>query len=187
MIQNPVVFLFVILALVAVIIVLLMALLRKHAKPDTEIPALEEASKYLLVDPDSGVYNKSFFHKKLEEEIYRAARYGSQFSLAIFNLENVCKEIEENHLPTLLRKLGVTISKDTRFIDIVARTNRCQLTLLFPMTPKRASEVSVARLMVKIKEILQAENLPTEFETRLFGFPEDKVEIEKLSRILKEG
>lgn len=186
MTPNLIVVLFVIGALLAVIILLLIALLRKQEKISKETPASAETNKYLLIDPDSGVYNKNFFQKKLEEEIYRAVRYGSQFSLAIYDFEAPCKEVPEDSLPSILRKLALPISKETRFTDFIARTNKYQLMLLLPMTTKQTSEIPISRLDLKIKEILQVEKLPQEFQTSILGFPENKSEIEKLSRTLKE-
>lgn len=186
MTPNLVVVLLVTAALLFVIILLLIALLRRQEKISSKFPASQEVNKYLLIEPESGVYNKNFFQKKLEEEIYRAHRYGSQFSLAILNFESSCKDVQEDSLPSILRKLGVSISKDTRFTDVVARTNKYQLMLLFPMTAKQTSEIPLKRLELKIKEILQAENLPPQVQVKLLGFPENKSEIEKLSRTLKE-
>ncbi len=186
MAPNLIVVFFVISALLIVIIILLIALIRKSEKIGSETIRSSQPDKYLLVDPESGVYNKNFFQKKLEEEIYRAVRYGSQFSLAIYDFDVLSKDIPDDELPPILRKLALSISKDTRFSDVVARTDKCQLMLLFPMTTKQASEIPVSRLNLKTTEILQAEKLPSEYQVKLLSFPENKVEIEKLSRILKE-
>lgn len=185
--SNIAIILFIIAALVGVIILLLMALLRKQessASLDaTSVTGLEE---FILIDPETGMYNKRFFHKKLEEEIYRSTRYNAFFSVNIFDLEAVCRGLDHEKMLTVLRKAGTLIARDTRFTDIVARTDTYKLSLILSMTSKKNSPIPIERIKKSLTSLLEAEGLDKNFYTESISFPEDKAEIEKLSINMRE-
>ena len=45
--------------------------------------------KLALIDPLTGIYNRRFFFKRLEEEFLRAKRYSVQFSLLFIDIDNL--------------------------------------------------------------------------------------------------
>lgn len=177
--------LFVIAALTAVIIILLLALLRQSTKKLKDTQLTENIDKYLLIDPETGVYNQQFLHKKLEEEIYKASRYNVQFTLALFNFDNVLKNMEKEKALTVLRKIVAAASRDTRYSDFVARFETNGVAIIFTMTSKISSEIPLNRLISKFKKVLEDENLSGEPNVQVYGFPEDKTQIEKLILKLK--
>jgi diguanylate cyclase (GGDEF)-like protein len=45
--------------------------------------------KLALIDPLTGIFNRRFFFKRLDEEFLRAKRYGLQFSLLFIDIDNL--------------------------------------------------------------------------------------------------
>lgn len=45
--------------------------------------------KIALIDPLTGIFNRRFFFKRLEEEFLRSERYGEQFSLLFIDIDNL--------------------------------------------------------------------------------------------------
>jgi len=173
--------LFVIAALVGVVILLLMALLKRQEAQGGDQATYAGLEEFILVDPETGLYNRRFFHKKLEEEIYRSARYNAYFSLAIFDLSRILSDLEKDRAITLLRKLGTTAARDTRFTDIVARIDEYKIALVLSMTPRRVATIPLERLRAKLKEVLQLEGIEADIPYELHAYPDDKATIEKLS------
>lgn len=174
------VLLFVIAALTAVVIILLLALLRQDQKRSVQPAETQEnIDKYLLIDPKTGVYNQQFLHRKLEEEIYRAARYNTHFSVALFDFENILKNLDQQKAFTVFRKLVATASRDTRYSDFVARFEPYGIAVIFTMTSKASCEIPLNRLFSKFESVLKEDGLQGEPAVEIYGFPEDKTAIEK--------
>lgn len=185
--ETPVV-LFVIASLTAIVVFLLLVLLNQNQKKlkEVQVAELENLKRFLLVDPQTGAYNQSFFVKKLEEESYRAARYNSHFTVAIFNFDGILNNLDEEKAASIFRKLVASAIRDTRYSDFVASIGTYSIGVIFSMTSKASSEVPVNRLLVKFSETLRQEKAEGEPATRILSFPEDKTEIEKIIRELKE-
>ncbi len=176
--------------LLGVVVVGLLFLLFRRQRPANEImdqPVYQDLDRFVLIDRDTGLYNRRFFQKKVDEEIYRSRRYGSYFSLTIINLPAAAVHLPDHDLNVLLRKLGSTMTRDTRFTDVVARVDRGQLGILFPMTAKRGAEIPASRLEQKVEEMLRSAGIETRPEVRLFAFPEESTDVERFSEELKVG
>jgi GGDEF domain-containing protein len=187
--EMPVV-LFVIATLIAIVVILLFILLGQTQKtkrtangPQT---SMEQLKKYFLIDPHTGAYNQSFLAKKLEEETYRSARYNSHFTTVVFRFASVFSQLDKEKADSIYRMLAVAASRDTRYSDFVATLENYGLAVIFTMTSKPSSEVPLNRLLLRFEDILKKEGIEGKPEVRVYGFPEDKTEIEKLIAELKE-
>jgi|GEM_PF-4621763 len=187
--EVPVV-LFIVATLMAIVVILLFILLgqtQKTQKSNSENSVnIEQLKKYFLVDPQTGVYNQNFFIKKLEEESYRSARYNSHFTLVIFDFASLLDGIEKEKAASLYRMAVVSASRDTRYSDFVATLQENKFAIIFTMTPKSSAEVPLNRIMTKIGDIFKKEGIEGKPSIRVYGFPEDKADIEKLILELKE-
>lgn len=184
--ETPVV-LFIVAALTAIVLFLLMVLLNQTQKKSSteKTRNLENLRKYILVDPVTSAYNQAFLVKKLEEELYRSARYNSQFTLAIFDFSKLFEKLDYDFSVSIFRKNVISAVRDTRYSDFVATLDNFKLVVLFTMTHRASSEVPINRLMQKFEEILRQDGLDKTPELKILSFPEDKADLEKLIRELK--
>lgn len=185
MTTDSAIVLLVIAGLTAVVILLLMMLLRKQENASSVTEVENDFEKYILIDPDTGIYNRAFLQRKLDEEIYRSARYNGSFTLVLMDFTKALKGATDEQFKTTFRKICSMLSRDTRFTDVVARVDATRVAILLSMTPKRSAEIPVNRFNAKIKSILEADGFSGEPETIIYGFPEEKSSIEKFNQQLK--
>lgn len=185
MTTNSAIVLFVIAGLTGVIILLLFMLLRKQESMTGEVETSNEFEKYILIDPDTSIYNRTFLQRKLDEEIYRSARYNAYFTLVVMDFSKIFSDTADEQFKTTFRKIASMLSRDTRFTDVVARVDATGIAILLSMTPKRSAEIPINRFNSKIKSILEADGFSGEPEVKIYGFPEDKSSIEKFNQQLK--
>lgn len=187
LLETPVV-LFVIASLTAIVIFLLMVLLNQTQQKtvSSEEKNVDNLRRFILIDPSTGAYNRSFFQKKLEEETYRSARYNTSFSVAIYDFSSLFTETDTQKAESAFRKCVVSAVRDTRYSDFVSNLEDGRIAIIFTMTPKAHTEVPINRLLLKFKEILKEDGFKDNIGVKVIGFPEDKTELEKLIQELKE-
>ncbi|MCD6489834.1 MAG: HDOD domain-containing protein [Thermodesulfobacterium sp.] len=113
---------------------------------------LEEGS---ILDPLTGLYNESYFLKRLKEELLRAKRYRRIVSILLIEVDKFSQitelygvEEEEN----ILKLLAQEFLKNLRRVDIVAKLSKPeQFAVILPETPLFGAMV-VARKLLRIIE-----------------------------------
>lgn len=96
-----------------------------------------EKLEQAIRDPLTGVYNRRFFLEALTKEIERSARYGSEASLVIFDVDDF-KAINDQHGHAAgddaLRAIAATVEGIVRPADSFARIGGEEFALLLPET-----------------------------------------------------
>jgi diguanylate cyclase (GGDEF)-like protein len=177
-------FIILVLILFLAVIVLSYLLLRKGREGK---PLPVDIDLYLLVDKETGLYNRRFFTKRILEEIHRFERYRAPFTIAILQLPPAVKELKDDKLGRLLRRLGSIIEKDTRLTDLVSRFGREDIGVLFSMTGRRGADVPVYRLKDKIEAVLKEDGIEGEARFAVYSYPEQSEKIKKFLDKIKEG
>ncbi len=121
----------------------------------TERKEWEEKLKTLATtDGLTGILNRYAFNKFLEEEIYRAERYSSKFSIILFDIDNF-KKINDTygHLTgdKVLKGIVKTVKKSIRKSDIFARWGGEEFIILLP------DDSSVVKVAEKIRKSIENE------------------------------
>ncbi len=119
------------------------------------VKKLEEMEKqnerWLIYDPNTGVYNGRYLSERLDVEIKRAQRHEHLLSLVICNLNN--PELEDIDQDTCPRdeftKLVKYISENVKDVDIVARY-KDGLAIILPETTFEGSATLCGRLKKKM-------------------------------------
>ncbi len=88
-----------------------------------------------IVDPVTGLYSRSYFDARLDEELTRAIRHELQLSVVRVRLGS---DLPEAHL---FAQVGQTIKQSVRKMDIVARTNDFEISALLPHTGESRAAV----------------------------------------------
>jgi diguanylate cyclase (GGDEF)-like protein len=102
-----------------------------------------------LRDAVTDLYNKSYFHGRLIEELRRSVRYGHDITLVLFEIENYrdLQESEgEENMNNLLRIVSSSLARMTRDCDVVARLGEGSFAILLPETGWRGGKVMSERL-----------------------------------------
>jgi diguanylate cyclase (GGDEF)-like protein len=102
-----------------------------------------------LRDGETGLYNKSYFHGRMIEELRRSVRYGHDITLVLFEIDNYyqVRDAEgEKKMVEVLKSIAAAISRMTRDCDVVARLGEGGFAVLLPETGWRGGKIMAERL-----------------------------------------
>lgn len=121
--------------------------------------AMENADLYrkthemAITDNLTGVYNKMYFHERLEAEIANSKIEHAEFTLAMFDIDHF-KSFNDTHGhlfgDKVLKTIAEVMSHSIRSQDIMARFGGEEFIILFPHTSLREACKIVERLRKKI-------------------------------------
>ncbi len=100
-------------------------------------------------DELTGLYNRRYFNKSLQQEVGRAKRYGRALALAIFDLDylkRVCDVHGEAAGDYVLQEIGILILKLVRDCDIACRYGGDKLAVIMPETDLEHSMIVCNRI-----------------------------------------
>ncbi len=126
----------------------------------TRYKKTEEELRLLSVnDCLINVYNRRYFVQKLEEEIERARRTGSKFSLIMLDIDrfkNINDRFGHNAGDLVLKSMAEMIKNRIRRIDTLARWGGEEFVILLPDTPVG----NAVRLAEELRESLSQMDIP---------------------------
>ncbi len=121
----------------------LLGVFAKQAAVAIENDMLMRRTEELTVkDELTGLYNESFIHSRLDEEIKRAISYQRPCSFIIFEVDNFKqyrRTLGEFAAEKALKKIAQTLKESTSDIDKVARFSEYQFALILPEKNKLQS------------------------------------------------
>jgi diguanylate cyclase (GGDEF)-like protein len=123
----------------------------------TEHKALEaRLSELATVDGLTGVFNRQYLEKKLEEEVSKARRYGDHLGMILLDIDQF-KEINDHygHLvgDQVLKKTAEIIKSCLRTTDTVARFGGDEFVIILPRTDGDQLASVRERLEVMMKHL----------------------------------
>jgi len=138
-----------------------------------------------LRDPVTDLYNKSYFHGRLIEELRRAVRYSHDITLVLFEIDNF-HEVQamegEDDMRNVLRLISATLARMTRDCDVVARLGEASFAILLPETGWRGGKIMAERLckyfIKELSPLIHAED--AELRWGVASYPEEARLPEKL-------
>src|SRR5246127_5990600 len=111
--------------------------------------SVEKIQELTITDDCTGLYNARHLYKTLEQEVYRSARFGYEFSILFIDLDHF-KHVNDTHGhligSKLLAEIGYLIKAQLRLIDFAFRYGGDEFVVLLPQTGKDAALVVARRL-----------------------------------------
>jgi len=114
-----------------------------------KIRLYEEANRLAITDGLTGIYNSRHFYNVLDGEVARTDRYGTPFSLIIFDVDDfkVCNDSYGHQAgDDILQGVASIMSSMARRVDTVARYGGEEFVILLPNTEKDEAIVLAERI-----------------------------------------
>ncbi|MEW6552865.1 MAG: GGDEF domain-containing protein [Actinomycetota bacterium] len=139
-----------------------------------------------LRDDETGLYNKSYFHGRMIEELRRSVRYEHDITLVMLELYNYFDVRDgegEEGIGGIVRYVAASLGRMTRDCDVVARMGEGGFAVLLPETGWRGGQVMAERLAKHLQRelppMVKGEKAP-ELCWGVASFPEEVSQPEML-------
>ncbi len=110
---------------------------------------LKRSESLEIYDPNTELYNSSYFYKKLDEEIARARRIEKPVSVVRMSLDYY-SEIEQrfgsNNRDLIVRTIAAIMKKTGRVNDFACRTEEHEFALILPHCARKGAALRAERL-----------------------------------------
>lgn len=118
--------------------------------------AIENASLFRQATTDrmTGLYSHHFFEKTLDEELERARRYKSTFSLLMFDIDHFKKFNDSfGHLQgdRIIREIARQLTRSIRQVDFPARYGGEEFAIILPAVDIKGAVVVAERIRRKVE------------------------------------
>jgi len=115
----------------------------------------KEIERLAVTDELTGLYNRRYFFRKLDEEFERTRRYGQALSLIITDIDNF-KSLNDRYGhqagDTVLREVAGLIKKSCRETDTPARYSGEEFVIILPATTREGATAMAEKLRHKVSE-----------------------------------
>lgn len=99
--------------------------------------SVEKIQELTITDDVTGLYNARHLYKTLEQEVYRSARFGYEFTVLFIDLDHF-KQVNDTHGhlvgSKLLAEIGYAIKSHLRLIDYAFRYGGDEFVIMMPAT-----------------------------------------------------
>jgi diguanylate cyclase (GGDEF)-like protein len=126
-----------------------LALSRERARSDAD-----EFARAAVTDPLSGLFNRRYFHERLEEELDRARRHNTSVTLLMIDIDNF-KKINDRfgHLAgdLVIRGVGDILKRSVRKFDLCTRFGGEEFAIVMPGSGPENSVPVAERICQRIE------------------------------------
>ncbi len=126
--------------------------------------AIENARLYHLAVTDglTGLYNHGYFQMRLKQEFQRVHRYGTQFSLMMFDIDHF-KKFNDTHGhqigDMILREVAKILKYQSREVDIASRYGGEEMAVILPETDINGAAKLAERIRLIVERYRFSHNL----------------------------
>ena len=132
-----------------------LAMSREHARRNAE-----DLAHAAVTDPLSGLFNRRYFHERLEEELDRARRHDTTVALLMIDIDNF-KGINDQfgHLAgdLVIRGVGEILKRSVRRFDLCTRFGGEEFAIVMPGSGAESSASVGERIRQRIEAFRPAE------------------------------
>lgn len=126
----------------------------------------------IFTDPETGLYNQSFFYHLVEREILRSQRFGKPFTFALIEV-NPMSNKDHEHGKHILRTFAGLMQKSLREVDVAARVKENLFGILLINCDINA-DISVFERIKKISQTRFGETVT--LSIGIVNFMEDAID-----------
>jgi diguanylate cyclase (GGDEF)-like protein len=129
-----------------------------------------------LTDSLTGLYNRRYLEKKLEEEKARSDRYKRPFTILMTDIDQFQKFNEARgpeQADILLAKVAGVLRRNLREIDVVCRYGGEEFLIILSETDGLQAKIAAERLRASIAETDMGVSLPITVSMGLATYPKD--------------
>ncbi|MDO8885601.1 hypothetical protein [Candidatus Oleimmundimicrobium sp.] len=137
----------------------------------------------VLVNEESGLYTARYFITVIQQEIDRATRYKSTFSIITFKFNLLKIGISKRAEKKLIKDLGEMFKQQTRIVDEIAYLSRGDFGVVLPEIDKKGAKIFLDRIKEKFIEIVKKKKKDfseSDLNIKMFTYQDNLSEIEKL-------
>lgn len=114
-----------------------------------KIASVSELEKLVTLDGSTGFYNQQGFFKQLEEEVGRAKRYGTSFSLLLFqisNLQQLQSIYKKQDIMFIKKNVAEIVASKLRFTDCRGILDDGSIGVILPQTESGGLNIVVSKI-----------------------------------------
>lgn len=114
-----------------------------------KIASVSELEKLVTLDGSTGFYNQQGFFKQLEEEVGRAKRYGTSFSLLLFqisNLQQLQSIYKKQDIMFIKKTVAEIVASKLRFTDCKGIFDDGSIGVILPQTESGGLNIVVSKI-----------------------------------------
>ncbi|MBI5074793.1 MAG: diguanylate cyclase [Nitrospirae bacterium] len=120
-----------------------------------KIKLFQETKRLSVTDGLTGLFNSRYFYRYLDLEISRTKRYGSSFSLMLFDIDNF-KKLNDTYGhqagDEVLQELARIFKSVSRETDIVVRYGGEEFVIILPNTAEDEAIALANRILLTVQE-----------------------------------
>jgi diguanylate cyclase (GGDEF)-like protein len=113
------------------------------------------------IDPVSGIFNRRYFHIRLEEELHRSRRHETPVALLMLDLDDF-KVVNDSrgHLAgdAVLKDVAEILKHSIRVFDVCARFGGEEFAIIIPGTSREDATASAERIRQRIEAYRPSDN-----------------------------
>ena len=114
-----------------------------------KIASVSELEQLVTLDGSTGFYNQQGFFKQLEEEVGRAKRYGTSFSLLLFqisNLQQLQSIYKKQDIMFIKKTVAEIVASKLRFTDCKGILDDGSIGVILPQTESGGLNIVVSKI-----------------------------------------
>lgn len=118
-----------------------------------KIASVSELEKLVTLDGSTGFYNQQGFFKQLEEEVGRAKRYGTSFSLLLFqisNLQQLQSIYKKQDIMFIKKTVAEIVASKLRFTDCKGILDDGSIGVILPQTESGGLNIVVSKIDIAV-------------------------------------
>ena len=120
-----------------------------------ELKRVVELEQETITDPLTGIFNRRFLDRRLQEELLRAKRHDLELSLMLLDIDHFKKVNDtwgHQNGDIVLKHLAQLLTDTLRQIDLVARYGGEEFVILVPHTAKKEASALAERLRRTVEQ-----------------------------------